>query len=59
MRQREAYGIEVLPLRSGSGVGRRLAGYLEKNWIVGLIADRDLSGRGEPNASEPDQIGER
>jgi KDO2-lipid IV(A) lauroyltransferase len=35
-----------VPLQKGAGIGRTLAGYLEDNWLVGLIADRDLSGRG-------------
>lgn len=46
VRQREAFGIEVLPLRTNGGVGKRLSERLADNWVVGLVADRDLSGRG-------------
>lgn len=42
---REKLGITVVPL-TGNGVGRRLAGYLQDNRIVALVADRDLAGRG-------------
>jgi KDO2-lipid IV(A) lauroyltransferase len=46
LRQREAFGIEVLPLRANGGVGKRLGERLAENWVVGLVADRDLTGRG-------------
>lgn len=46
VRHREALGMEIVPLESGSGVGRRLAGLLGENRIVALVADRDLTGRG-------------
>jgi lauroyl/myristoyl acyltransferase len=45
VRHREELGIRVVPLESGQ-TGRELAALLTDNWIVGLVADRDLSGRG-------------
>ncbi len=45
LRHREELGMRILPLEPG-GVGHKLAGFLAENWIVGLVADRDLSGRG-------------
>ncbi|MEX0833163.1 MAG: phosphatidylinositol mannoside acyltransferase [Actinomycetota bacterium] len=45
-RHREELGVTILTLSSNGHVGKRLAEYLNDNWIVALIADRDLSGRG-------------
>jgi KDO2-lipid IV(A) lauroyltransferase len=42
---RAELGMRILPL-SGNGVGSRLTELLADNWIVALVADRDLSGRG-------------
>ncbi len=45
LAHREALGMKILPL-SANGVGQRLAALLADNWIVALVADRDLTGRG-------------
>jgi KDO2-lipid IV(A) lauroyltransferase len=46
VRHRRALGIEIVPLRKGTGVSATLADRLRENWVVGLVADRNLSGRG-------------
>lgn len=46
LRHREELGIRIIPLTKGSHVGQQLASLLADNWIVALVADRDLSGRG-------------
>jgi KDO2-lipid IV(A) lauroyltransferase len=46
VRHREELGMRVVPLEEGANVGQRLARLLAENWIVALVADRDLSGRG-------------
>jgi len=46
LRHREALGMRIVPLAGGGGVGRQLSALLSDNWIVALVADRDLSGRG-------------
>jgi KDO2-lipid IV(A) lauroyltransferase len=46
VRHREALGMRVVPLAEGTHVGQKLAGLLSENWLVALVADRDLSGRG-------------
>jgi phosphatidylinositol dimannoside acyltransferase len=46
LRHREALGIRIIPLLDGTHVGQQLAGLLRDNWLVALVADRDLSGRG-------------
>ncbi len=46
VRHREALGMRIVPLAEGSHVGQQLAGLLAENWVVALVADRDLSGRG-------------
>jgi lauroyl/myristoyl acyltransferase len=46
---REAVGLEVVPLRRSAGGGalvKALARVLDGNHLVGLLAERDLSGRG-------------
>jgi len=45
-RHREELGLEIIPLEKGARVTPRLAERLAQNWFVGLVADRDLSGRG-------------
>jgi lauroyl/myristoyl acyltransferase len=47
---REAMGLEVVPLEprariGGRGIGARLGEVLADNHLVGLLTDRDLSGR--------------
>ncbi|MGI8574800.1 MAG: phosphatidylinositol mannoside acyltransferase [Egibacteraceae bacterium] len=42
---REALGLEVVPLRRGEDLTRRLGEVLSANHLVGLLTDRDLSGR--------------
>jgi KDO2-lipid IV(A) lauroyltransferase len=44
LRHREELGMRIVPLASGTG--RRLGELLAENWIVALVADRDLTGRG-------------
>lgn len=46
LRHREALGMKIIPLAAGTHVGQQLAGLLKDNWIVALVADRDLGGRG-------------
>jgi KDO2-lipid IV(A) lauroyltransferase len=48
LRHREDLGIRIVPLTKGGQAGQRLAALLADNWVVGLVADRDLSGRGVP-----------
>lgn len=50
VRLREAMGLEVVPLvpragLSGRGIATRLGDVLRANHLVGLLTDRDLSGR--------------
>ncbi len=50
---REAMGLEVVPLEprdgiAGRGIGARLGEVLGANHLVGLLTDRDLSGRAPP-----------
>jgi lauroyl/myristoyl acyltransferase len=46
VRQRERYGIEVIALDGHGGVGKALTGALAEGKLIGLLADRDLTGRG-------------
>lgn len=46
VRHREELGMRVVPLADGAHVGQQLAGLLSENWLIALVADRDLSGRG-------------
>ncbi|MFB3739351.1 MAG: phosphatidylinositol mannoside acyltransferase [Candidatus Velamenicoccus archaeovorus] len=48
LRHREELGLRIVPLVKGEHVGQRLAGLLADDWVVALVADRDLSGRGVP-----------
>ncbi|MEE8602908.1 phosphatidylinositol mannoside acyltransferase [Euzebya tangerina] len=42
---REAIGLEIVPLRRGENLDARLKEVLAANHLVGLLSDRDLSGR--------------
>jgi lauroyl/myristoyl acyltransferase len=46
LRHREELGMRIVPLAKDGHVGRRLKQLLADNWIVALVADRDLTGRG-------------
>ncbi len=46
IEHRARLGMKVIPLVKGSAVGRKLAEHLQQNYIVCLVADRDLLGRG-------------
>jgi lauroyl/myristoyl acyltransferase len=53
VRLREEMGLEVVPLEprssiGGRGIGARLGEVLRDNHLVGLLTDRDLSGRAPP-----------
>jgi phosphatidylinositol dimannoside acyltransferase len=45
VRLREEIGLEVVPLRRGDDLAGRLTEVLADNHIVGLLSDRDLTGR--------------
>ena len=45
LRHRAELGMRIVPL-AGSQTARELSSLLAANWIVALVADRDLSGRG-------------
>lgn len=42
---REAIGLEVVPLQRGTTMTQRLAEVAKDNHLVGLLTDRDLTGR--------------
>jgi KDO2-lipid IV(A) lauroyltransferase len=44
LRHRRELGMRIVPLSGGTG--RQLSALLSENWILALVADRDLSGRG-------------
>jgi KDO2-lipid IV(A) lauroyltransferase len=46
LRHREELGMKIIPLTRNGHVGQQLKQLLSENWIVALVADRDLSGRG-------------
>jgi KDO2-lipid IV(A) lauroyltransferase len=46
LRHREELGIRIIPLSRNGHVGQQLKQLLSENWIVALVADRDLTGRG-------------
>jgi lauroyl/myristoyl acyltransferase len=46
LRHREELGMRIVPLTRDGHVGRRLKQLLAANWLVALVADRDLTGRG-------------
>jgi phosphatidylinositol dimannoside acyltransferase len=43
---RRTLGMRIVPLAPRGNVGQQLASLLADNWIVALVADRDLAGRG-------------
>jgi KDO2-lipid IV(A) lauroyltransferase len=55
VRLRETVGLEVVPLRRGEELYGRLEEVLAANHLVGLLADRDVSGSGP----EVELFGER
>lgn len=55
LRHREELGMRIVPLTKDGHVGQRLKQLLADNWIVALVADRDLAGRGV----EVEMFGER
>ncbi|HEY7660209.1 MAG TPA: phosphatidylinositol mannoside acyltransferase [Actinomycetota bacterium] len=46
LRHREERGMRILPLTKSAHVGTQLKQLLSENWMVALVADRDLTGRG-------------
>jgi phosphatidylinositol dimannoside acyltransferase len=46
VRLREGVGLEVVPLQRGGDVKPRLEEVLAANHMVGLLSDRDLTGKG-------------
>ena len=45
-RHRRALGITIVPLSQGTRLGETLVRLLSENYILTLVADRDLTGRG-------------
>lgn len=46
LRHREELGIRIITLTKDGHVGQQLKQLLAENWLVALVADRDLTGRG-------------
>ena len=46
LRHREELGMRIVPLTRHGHVGQQLKQLLAENWVVALVADRDLTGRG-------------
>jgi lauroyl/myristoyl acyltransferase len=46
VRQRVEYGIEVVALGGDSGLGKALTSSIADGKLIGLLSDRDLTGRG-------------
>jgi KDO2-lipid IV(A) lauroyltransferase len=46
LRHRQELGMKILALTKNGNVGQQLARLLAENWVVALVADRDLTGRG-------------
>jgi lauroyl/myristoyl acyltransferase len=46
IRLRESMGLRIVPLSKNGNVGQQLKQLLSENWMVALVADRDLGGRG-------------
>ena len=46
LRLRQELGMRIVPLDNVQRVGPQLAQLLSENWLVALVADRDLTGRG-------------
>lgn len=45
VQMREALGLEIVPLQRGGDVTGRLRKVLDANHLVGLLSDRDLTGK--------------
>ncbi len=46
VRNREDHGMRIVGLSKEGHVGQQLKQLLSENWMVALVADRDLTGRG-------------
>lgn len=46
LEHRRELGLRIVTLSTGTHVGQQLASLLKDNWVVALVADRDLTGRG-------------
>jgi KDO2-lipid IV(A) lauroyltransferase len=46
VRHREQQGMRIIGLSKQGHVGTQLKGLLAQNWMVALVSDRDLTGRG-------------
>jgi len=46
LRHREELGMRIVGLTKEGHVGQQLKQLLSENWMVALVADRDLTGRG-------------
>jgi KDO2-lipid IV(A) lauroyltransferase len=46
LEHRRRLGMRIVPLTATAHVGQQLASLLADNWIVALVADRHLAGRG-------------
>ncbi len=46
LKHREALGMKIVPLTADRQAGIQIGRLLLENWLVALVADRDLSGRG-------------
>jgi KDO2-lipid IV(A) lauroyltransferase len=46
LRHRRDLGMEIVPLTEDRAAGLQLARMLADNYVVALVADRDLGGRG-------------
>jgi len=46
VRHRETMGMKVIGLSEHAHVGTQLKSLLARNWMVALVSDRDLTGRG-------------
>ena len=46
LRHREELGMKIVPLDSATRTGPQLLELLADNWLIALVADRDLTGRG-------------
>jgi KDO2-lipid IV(A) lauroyltransferase len=46
VEHREAMGMKIIGLSGGGHVGTQLKTLLSQNWMIALVSDRDLTGRG-------------
>ena len=46
LRHREELGMRIISLSKDGHVGQQLKQLLSENWLIALVADRDLTGRG-------------